>query len=177
MILKSDTPNQAKVNKLLGAPYKFSFKNHHNSGTASLFLKEYNSTSRFLEGLTIGSKCNFELRPKGLLLHVSLQNQYQQIPIPFSEIKKLEIEKGAESIKPIPMFPMWILLKLGLSIRYARYFRLKAWEYTISELKLRLITELYDMSFQSNGYNYIALAQYFKWSNLNPDLIVLKKTS
>ena len=60
---------------------------------------------------------------------------------------------------------MWILLKLGVSKLYARYFKILISEYSIDQMELNLKTAEYEMDFIANGYLFERQLIFFE--NLN----------
>ena len=60
---------------------------------------------------------------------------------------------------------MWILLKLGVSKLYARYFKFRLHEYAIDQMELHIETTNYKMNLIANGYLFERQLEFFE--NLN----------
>lgn len=85
--------------------------------------------------------------------------------IPFSEILRVQLTGGNEIIAP--QFPsrFWILLKLGLPVRYARNFFIRPSEYSIDECSLTICLnnmEVSQLDFICSGYLYERQLKFFR---------------
>ncbi|EAZ81446.1 hypothetical protein [Algoriphagus machipongonensis] len=170
MIFTDKHIDQRKIDRLLGKPISVDFKRPVAIGSPGLFLKSFIDKTGKTDSIAANSKCNFEKRENGLLLHSNINNQRTLIPIHKAEIVKVELIRGTENIEPIPLFPMWILLKMGVSVLYARYFRIYVSEYSIDEMKLKIKTTDHDMDFIANGYLFEKQLDFFKECNLGNKL-------
>lgn len=158
----------------LGKPLNFKSYNA-SQGTCSLFLKEFRNKEQNSTCLNINSKCNFQAFEKGVLLFSNINNKVQQIPLPSHSIEQITLIKGQEHIKPYPFSPFWILLKIGLPIRYARYFtNFRLNEYRTNETKLIIVTNSLYFKFITNGYNFENLEAFFLNSKLS-EIITIQK--
>jgi hypothetical protein len=174
MILTEKNINQYKINNLIGEPYKVEFGKAKTIGNGSYFLKSFITKVDKSEEIKIDSKCNFEKYSEGLLLRLNFSNKLYAIPIPRNEINKIELIRGEERINPFSFSPMGILLKLGVSILIARYFKIYISEYSIENMRLIIDTEKYKMEFISNGFLFEKQLDYFE--NLNyPTKLMTKK--
>ena len=68
---------------------------------------------------------------------------------------------------------MWILLKLGVSIKYARYFRVRLHEYHIEEMHLRINSTNIDMSFIASGYLLERHISFFEKLNYDKKIVIV----
>lgn len=152
MILTGKNIDNRKIETLIGKPITINFKNPKAIGGPGLYLKSFLCKTENDEIIATNSKCNIEKRTNGILVHTNFLNRQSLIPIQKKEILEMEIIRGNEKVDPFFLSPMWILLKLGLSIRYARYFRLRAHEYSIENMKLNLDTKYYNFKFIASGY-------------------------
>ena len=173
-ILTDNNINQYKINSLIGEPNKIEFGNPKAIGNGSYFLKSFINKTDNSEIIKIDSKCNFEKYSYGLLLRLNFSNKLSAIPIPKNEIKKIELIRGEEKISPFPLSPMWILLRFGVSILTARYFKIYISEYSIENMKLIIDTEIYKMEFIANGFLYENQLEYFENLNFGSELISKK---
>ncbi|WP_090121895.1 hypothetical protein [Lutibacter oricola] len=166
MILKEKEINYHKLKRLIGEPIKSDLKSLKVIGTTSFFLKTFKNKKDSNDSLKIDSKNNFELFENGLLLRSNLSNKISAIPIPVNDLLRIKLIRGKEMINPFPLSPMWILLKLGVSILYARYFQIyKFNEYRIEEMKLIIETIDYGMEMIENSYKFESQQRFFE--NLN----------
>ncbi|PWL38715.1 hypothetical protein DKG77_10735 [Flagellimonas aquimarina] len=154
MILTEKNIDEQKINQLVGPPFQQEWMKPKTIGSPGLFLKTFVNKSGSIENLKQDSKCNFEKRTEGLLLHTNYSNQRTLIALPFNDISELKITRGKEEIRTFFPYPMWILLKLGVSILYARYLRFRPWEYSIEPLEFKLASKNYDFEFIGNGFDF-----------------------
>lgn len=109
----------------------------------------------------ISNRANFEKLSKGFVLRINVNQKLSFIVIPLKSVEKIELIKGEEKCIPGIFSIMGILLKLGVKLRYARYFSLSLNEYSIDRMKLRIKTSNGQIELDSNGYNYEAEKSYF----------------
>ncbi|WP_298370945.1 hypothetical protein [uncultured Lutibacter sp.] len=165
MILTEKNINQHKIENLIGKPNKFGFRKPKTIGNGSYFLKSFINKTDNSEIIKIDSKSNFEKYSNGILLRLNFSNELSAIPLTKNEINRIELIRGEERINPFPFSPMWILLKLGVSILTARYFKIYISEYSIKNMRLIIDTEKYEMEFIANGFLFERQLEYFE--NLN----------
>jgi hypothetical protein len=179
MILKEKEINYHKLKRLIGEPIKSNLKDLKIIGTTSFFLKSFTNKKESVDTLKIDSKCNFELFDNGLLLRSNISNQLSAIPIRINDLINLKLIRGKEMINPFPLSPMWILLKLGVSILYARYFQIyKFNEYRIDEMKLIIETTDYRLKMIDNSYKFESQQKFFENLNYNDKITIdLNKAS
>ena len=151
--------------KQIGEPAEIDFRKAKGIGSAGFYLKSFKAKNPESENLKLDSKCNFEKRTNGLLLRANYSNKLTAIPIPKESIIGITITRGKETIDPFFLSPMWILLKLGVSKLYARYFRFRLHEYSIDQMELNVKTTEYEMNFIANGYLFERESSFFE--NLN----------
>ncbi|MEL6916587.1 MAG: hypothetical protein AAFO99_02530 [Bacteroidota bacterium] len=162
MILKEKHIDDRQINQRVGEPVRVDWTKPKTIGGPGLFLKKFvNKTGRF-EKIQLDSKCNFEKRTDGLLIHTNFSNKRALVPIASPDILELKIVRGKERINPLFPYPMWFLLKLGVSILYARYFRFRAWEYAIEPMEFKLSTKEYDFEFIGNGFDFERKQDFLK---------------
>ena len=177
MILTEEHIDDRKIDQLVGQQISLDWKKPKTTGGPGLFLKSFENKTGGLEKLELDSKCNFEKRTNGLLLHSNYSNKRTLIPIPKNDILELVIVRGKEEINPIPFYPMWILLKLGVSVLKARYFGLRLHQYSIEQMELKLKTTDYEMGFIANGFLFERKLAFLKSLELENRLVVKKKAS
>ena len=148
--------------KQIGKPEEIDFRKPKAIGSAGFYLQSFKAKTL---NLKLDSKCNFEKRAGILLLRANYSNKLTAIPIPKESIIEITITRGKETIDPFFLSPMWILLKLGVSKLYARYFKILISEYSIDQMELNLKTAEYEMDFIANGYLFERQLSFFE--NLN----------
>lgn len=156
---------EQSITKQIGKPSKINLLRPRAIGSPGYYLKSFHNKNKNIKSLEIDSKCNFERRTDGILLRANFSNKLTAIPIPKETIVEINLKRGKESITPLFLSPMWFLLKLGISILYARYFRLGTYEYSIDQMKLSLKTTEYEMDLIANGYLFERQLNFFE--NLN----------
>jgi len=177
MILTEKNIDERKISKLIGKPISVGSKNPKIIGGPGLFLKSFVNKHNNSDLIRTDSKCNLEKRSNGLLLHTNFSNRRTLISIPQKDILEIRIVRGKEEIDPFFLSPMWILLKLGVSILYARYFRFRSHEYSIDQMELIILTTEYEMNFISNGYLFERQLKFLKSLNYGEKLKTERKAS
>ena len=175
MILTEKHIDHRKINQLVGEPIKLDWKKPKTIGGPGLHLKSFKNKTGGIERLKLDSKCNFEKRTNGLLLYSSISNKQTLVPIPNRDILELKIVRGKEYINPTPLYPMWILMKLGVSVLKARYFGLR--QYHIEQMELSLRTMDYEMDFIANGFLFERQLDFLQGLDIGNKLVVVKKAS
>lgn len=148
--------------KQIGKPVKINFRKPKVTGSTGFFLKSFKSKNTNAENLKLDSKCNFEKWTSGILLRANYSNKLTTIPIPEEDIIRITLKRGKENINPFFLSPMWILLKLGVSKLYSRYFRIRLHEYSIDQMEMKLVTSEYEMDFIANGYLFEGQLSFFE---------------
>ena len=174
MIIKEKDISRVKIHQYLGDAHTVSIKNFKVVGRPGLYLRSFVAKKDPLVGLAENAKSNFEHREKGLLLHTNYSNTRTLVALPKSEIRSIQLLRGKEDISPFIFSPMGILLKLGVSVLYARYFRLYSSEYNIEPMELKLETSAYLMTFSASGFLFERHLKYFKGLNYDAILTVKK---
>ncbi|MCT4664989.1 MAG: hypothetical protein N4A45_07125 [Flavobacteriales bacterium] len=155
MILREKETYDYQIRKLIGLPIKQRFDITKVSSSSFYYIKKFENKIHTDRALKINSRCSFELFENGLLLRSNYSNELLTIPIHYGEIKNIILTKGNELVNPFPFSPMWLLLKLGVSIKNARYFGIY-WlkEYHIKETELIIETKNYYIKMTKNGYSF-----------------------
>ncbi len=129
-------------------------------GSPGMFIKAYQAKEAPLD--LQGAKANFEIREAGLLMYISKSQHRLVFPIPSDEMKDMELSGGEERIKLMWISPMRIFMKLGMTKRYARYFRLRDDEYSITPMVLRMATHDMSLTLECSGYNNYSLTEFME---------------
>ena len=165
MILTEAQIDERKIKKVVGEPISFDFNKPKIVGSPLLYLKRFKSENESSESLKENSRCNFEIRSNGILLHTNISNKRSLLLIPKEEITYIKFVKGSEQVDPFFLSPMWILLKFGVSLRIARNFKIMMHEYSIDEMRLTLKSVNYEIEFVSSGYLLERHLDFFKKSD------------
>lgn len=173
MILKENEISTRKILKILGEQSKRK-ERFKIIGSNTYYLKTFISISNVHDCIKPNSRCIIEKFDNGCLIWANYSNSVSAIPVVETELVKIVLIKGDERVRPIPFTPMWILLKLGVPIRIARYFRVWIYEYYIKQMKLSIQTTNYNMTFVSNGYSFEQQQKFFESWHYG-DKIVIKK--
>jgi hypothetical protein len=166
------TMNLRTIEKVIGKPTKIDWKKPKVIGSSSFYLKSFKAKNNSAEFIKENSKCSFEKYSNGILLRSNLSNKLSALPIKESEIKYIKLIRGKESVEPLTLSPMWIMLKFGVSKLIARYFKIILGEYSIDEMKLKIETENQIMEFTQNGYIFERQLSFFKNLNYGEKLII-----
>ncbi|MDX1427922.1 MAG: hypothetical protein R3206_08865 [Salegentibacter mishustinae] len=156
-----------KLSQIIGSPFKSGIK-----GSTTYFVKEIES--HVTVEVPDNSKAIFERYSKGLLITFFKSNKSSFLAIPFKEILELRLVKGKETVQPHFPSPMWILLRLGLKLDLARYFRLYTSEYRIEETVLLLRTGSIKIIFITNGYTFNGQSVFFSQLEEIPALQIIE---
>ncbi|TAI46954.1 hypothetical protein [Flagellimonas allohymeniacidonis] len=175
MILTEENIDDRKIEQLVGESIKLNWRKPEAKGGPGLFLKSFINKSGGFESIPIDSKCNLEKRINGLLLHTNFSNKIALIPIPKDDILEIKITRGKEEINPTPFYPMWILMKLGVSVLKARYFGLRMNQYSIGPMELNITARNYEMDFVANGFLFERQLDFLKGLDLGDKLNVILK--
>jgi len=124
-------------------------------------LLKFSFLDKETELVDLNSRCTFEKFERGLLLRINDHQKLFSIAIPYDSIDHIELIKGEEVINPFPLSPMWILLKLGVPARFARYFMIRLFEYSIDPMILKIRSGEDMLELDSHGYNYYGEKKYF----------------
>ncbi len=153
---------EQSIIKKIGKPTEINLRKPKTIGSTGFYLKSFKKKKSEIESLKLDSKCNFEKRTGGILLRANYSNRLTAIPIPNENIIGITLKRGKENIDPFFLSPMWILLKLGVSKLYARYFRFRLHEYSIDQMELNIETTEYEMEFIANGYLFEGQLSFFE---------------
>ncbi|MFY0602698.1 MAG: hypothetical protein JXQ93_02030 [Flavobacteriaceae bacterium] len=168
---------EQSIIKQIGKPAEIDLRKPKAIGSTGFYLKSFKTKNTGTESLKLESKCNFEKRTSGILLRANFSNKLTAIPIPNEKIIGITLKRGKENIDPFFLSPMWILLKLGVSKLYARYFRFRLHEYSIDQMELNIETTDYEMEFIANGYLFERQLSFFENLNYGNKLITEIKAS
>lgn len=158
---KKQISSDVRIEKILGKPEKLDYKSKSVLGSTSYFLKNFECVSQNWL-LKENSKCAFQKYEFGLLLRAFYSNNLEVIPIKFGSIIKVTLIKGKETVNPSWYSPMTWLLKLGLPLRKARHFRLRASEYSIDQMTLIIQGKGYLLEMITGGWLFESQRDFFK---------------
>lgn len=162
MILPESRLHSRVLEPIIGKPLEFNLKNPKPLGSTLFLLRFFEQRDSESKELKVNARCNFQLFTDGFLLKTTNSTITEAIPINFKDIQKFKLIRGEETINPFLLSPMWFLLKFGVSIVKARYFRLKGREYFINKMTLLIMTDQYSLAFEGDGYKFEAQIKLFK---------------
>lgn len=174
MILTDGKIDSKRIDKLIGEELKFNWKERKPLGGVGMFLSYFENNTNSLEKLKLNSKCNLEIRGKGLLLHSNFSGKRSLVPIVKADILEIKLIRGEEKINPIPFSPMWILLKLGFSVLQSRYLGLTKQQYSIDSMEMSFKTDSYEMVFNANGFLFERQEAFLECLDLGDRLAIIK---
>jgi len=162
------------IDSLVGSQIslKDQFRNG-SSGSALFRLRETKLNNKLSDDTYLNLRCNFEKRTNGLILRINQNQKLMNIAIDFDSIIKIMLFKK-EVVSPRFFSPMRLLLKLGMSIRYARYFSGHRSYYIVEPLDLIIKTSEGIMRLDSNGYNFYNTFNYFSKAGLKEKIEVIE---
>ncbi len=172
MILFEKELHSRVLEPILGRPKRINRKYIRSIGSTSYFLTSFFQSNNEENTLRINSKCNFQLYENGILLRANFSTQVRAIPIKYSEIQELKLIRGKEHIDPLYFSLMGILMRLGVSVLKARYFKAEFSEYTIDDMVLELKTKDYKMSFCTNGHQFETQESLFKMTPIELTIVI-----
>ena len=177
MIYKASEIQEHQLNKLVGQSISFNLKELKVIGSSGLFLKSFINHGNPSNSLELNSKCNIENRINGIVIRSNHSNQQSVLPIPIDDIIEIKLKKGYENIDLNPFSLGYILQKIGLPLRYARYFAMSRYfyHYTIDPMELVIKSKLYELNLRSNGYNYENQLDFWKASSVTSKVIIFDK--
>ena len=152
---ETSTISQNRLERIVGPKTSNAVK-----GSPGMFVQAYQAEKAPVD--LQGAKANFEIREAGLLMYISKSHHRLVFPIPSDEMKDMELSGGEERIKLLWISPMRMLMKLGVSKRYARYFRLRDDEYSITPMILKLATHEMTLTLECSGYNNYSLTEFME---------------
>ena len=168
------TEKEIELHKIIGEPVKFNFKKRKSIGSKAFFLKSIDVKNiDNYKYVKVNSRCNFQKYTNGILMRVNYSNRTNALPIKNDDIIKVELIRGKEEVNPYLFSPMSILLKLNVPIRYARYFSLRRFEYSISETKLILVLKDLKLELITNGFDFENQLLFFDNLNLKDKFVAI----
>lgn len=170
MILPESRLHSRVLEPLIGKPLEFNIKHPKTLGSTLFLLKAFEQRDSESKKLKANARCHFQLFTDGLLLKTTNSTVTQAIPVNYKDILKFKLIRGEETINPFLLSPMWFLLKLGVPIIKARYFRLRMTEYFINKMTLLIVTDKYSMAFEGGGYKFEAQTKFFKELPIEVDI-------
>ncbi len=158
-----------QITSLIGKPIKKGVV-----GSTTYYLKHIQDRSHSGK-LLEDSKGIFELYSDGLLLRTFKSDKRKLIALPYSVITGIRLTKGREDVSPLLFSPFWVLLKLGVKVEIARYFKVTISEYRIEETALEITTNTGSIGLVTNGYTFPSQAKFFKMIKVLDKLQVFSK--
>jgi hypothetical protein len=168
---------KTKVNSLIGPQYSLKEQLRYGFvGSSLLRLTKVNIDDSRIGSEALNTRCNIEKRPKGLMIKFNYKYKLLNCVIDYVSVEKVTIINNEEKIDPLFYGPMNLLMKMGVHVRYARYFRLNTFEYSSQRMDLVIQMKNGFISFDSHGYNFYEVVDYFTGSSLQSKLDINNKT-
>ena len=177
MIYKASQIQEHQLNKIVGRSISFNLKELKATGSSGLFLKFLINHGDPSNSLELNSKCNVENRMNGIIIRSNYSNQQSVLPIPIDDIIEIKLIKGFENTDLNTFSLGNVFHKIGLPLRYARYFATSHYfnGYKIDPMELVIKSKLYELNFYSNGYNYENQLDFWKVSSVASKVIMFDK--
>src|SRR5687768_3404506 len=124
-----------------------------NFGLGHLRLRDgNNSILKFYEQESNTTKTHFEWTKKGAVIRMRTMKKLFAIGLKDEQIQFITLTKAPDYIYAVPLFPFWILLKLGVRLSIAKWFRLRGDKliYGPGLIQLRL-TDNQMLTYQQDG--------------------------
>ena len=143
--------NSRTIEKNIGKPTKIDWKKPKAIGSSSFYLKSFKAKNNSTEFIMENSKCSFEKYSGGILLRSNLSNKTSALTIKESEIEYIKLIRGKESVEPLTLSPMWIMLKLGVSKSFSSWSTSYNQTYDLGNNKEDLIEESLTLAYNTGA--------------------------
>ena len=146
-------------------------------------LKLKGSTAYFVKSIAFNGEEDFDLKnykgvfesySHGVLLMLFKSDKRKQIPINFQDIRKVNLIEGQLLVEPGWLTPMRLLLRLGVSLKIARYFQTSSDDVEKVETNLKIVTKDFDMKLLTNGFTFSSQKKFFESLNIGDKLEVVQ---
>ncbi|MBG47246.1 MAG: hypothetical protein CML05_03035 [Pseudozobellia sp.] len=125
-------------------------------------LIDYKNKQHKTDVLLSQTKCNLEVLPQGLMVVGNFTEKDSIIPILKNEIESITLIRGKEVIDTFYMSPMYILSKLGIPNRISRHLKVYPSEYKITETRVHIKCEDYELRLITDGNRFSKLHRSLK---------------
>ncbi len=139
------------LSKLIGRKQKSNFR-----------LVDFKNKQHKTDFLLRQTKCNLEILPQGVMVVGNFTENDTIIPILKNEIESITIIRGKEIVDTFYLSPMFILSKLGIPNRISRHLKVYPSEYKISETRINIKCEEYQLKLITSGNRFAKLLRNFK---------------
>lgn len=173
MILFENINSETHIQSAIGKPLEFSFRTRKSLGSGGFYLHKFNSKNNEL--IEEGSKCNIQLYEKGFCIKCNYSNKLTFLPILFEDLKSVSLTREKETVSPYFLSLFWLLLKLDVALKTARYFGYKRREYRIDYMHLNIETDDFNIDLKANGFMFERQLRFFKTLNLSNVLHIIIK--
>lgn len=123
------------------------------------------------------TKCNLEILREGVMVVGNFSEEDTIIPVLKDEIESITLVRGKEVIDTFYLSPMHLLSKLGVPNRISRYLRIFPWEYKITETRITIQCQDYQLKLITDGNRFEKLLRKFKNSGYTNELNLVEKRS
>lgn len=125
-------------------------------------LVDYKNNRHRTDMLLSQTKCHLEILPEGIMVIGEFSENDTTIAVLKNEIESITLVRGKEIIDTFYLSPMHILYKLGVSTSISRYLRIYPSEYKITETRITIKCQDYQLKLITGGNSYEKLLSTFK---------------
>lgn len=173
MIIFENINSETQIQSVIGKPLEFSFRTRKSLGSGGFYLHKFNSKNKEL--IEDGSKCNIQLYEKGFCIKCNYSNQLTFSPILFEDLKSVSLTRGKETVSPYFLSLFWLLLKLGVALKTARYFGYRRREYRIDFMHFNIETDDFNIDLKANGFIFERQLKFLKRLEVSDVLEIMIK--
>lgn len=123
------------------------------------------------------TRCNLEILREGVMVVGDFSEVDTIIPVLKNEIESITLVRGKEVIDTFYCSPMHLLSKLGVPNRISRHLCFYPWEYKITETRITIRCQDYQLKLITSGNRYHKLLRRFKNNGYTKELDPVEKPS
>ncbi|HET8735570.1 MAG TPA: hypothetical protein VFM69_03125 [Pricia sp.] len=120
--------------------------------------------------------CDLEILREGIMVSGDFSLNGNRIPVLKSEIESISLMRGKEVVDTFYLSPMHILSRLGVPNRIARYLSMYPWEYKITETRITIKCQEYQLRLITGGKRYEKIMRQLKKAGYSNELQVVERT-
>lgn len=120
-------------------------------------------------------KTHFDWTKKGAVIRFRTITKCYAIGIVAASVEKIDLVKNPDMIYAVPLLPFWTLLKLGVPIGVAKWFRTRADRFTPGKCELTIHLSNTIIGFELSGYLWKDCLTTFNAKKVNGKLRINDK--
>ena len=148
------------VQSYLGNPFKEPGKLLTVTGSGGYFIENLTLPNTLSTDIPEDAKATIQRYENGIFVLFNKSNRQYGVMLAWDDIVSLELKEGKSYYKPIPLLPMWWLLKLGMKLNIARKVGIFG-EYRQEPLQLQINLGNHQICLYSNGFSFTEKRTYF----------------